>query len=118
VFIVTDQPTVRIARQRRLSGAGEPEEERGVAVGADVGRAVHREHALQRKGVVEDGEDGFLDFTGVVRAADEHELLAEVDEDEDLGARSVLGRVALEVRRINHRVLGSMRRALRRVCLR
>ena len=109
---------MRIARERRLARAGQSEEERGVAVVADVGRAVHREHALQRKDVIEDGEDRFLDFAGVVRAADEHELLAEVDEDEDLGARPVLGRVALEVRRIDHRELGSMRRALRRVGLR
>ena len=57
---------------------------------ADVRRAVHRQHALQRQRVVEDGEDRLLDLAGVVRAADEHELLAEVDEDEDLGARAVL----------------------------
>ena len=118
VLVVADQATVRIARERRLAGAGQSEEERGVAVLADVRRAVHREHALQRQGVVEDGEDRFLDFAGVVRAADEHDLLAEVDEDEDLGARPVLGRVALEVRRIDHRELGPMRRALRRIVLR
>ena len=46
-------------------------------------------HALQRQRVVEDGEDRLLDLAGVVRAADQHELAAEVDEDEDLGARAV-----------------------------
>ena len=44
------------------------------------------QHALQRQRVVEDREDRLLDFAGVVRAADEHQLLAEVHEDEDLAS--------------------------------
>ena len=71
VLVVADQPAIRIARQRRLAGAGQAEEERGVAGLADVGRAVHREHALQRQQVVEDREDRLLVLAGVAGAGDD-----------------------------------------------
>ena len=46
MFIVADQRALGIGRERGLAGAGEAEEHRGIAVGADIGRAVHRHHAL------------------------------------------------------------------------
>ena len=72
MLVVADQAALRIARERRLAGARQTEEERRVAVRADVRRAVHRQHALQRQRVVENREDRLLDLAGVVRAADEH----------------------------------------------
>src|SRR4051794_19273971 len=44
-LVVADQRAVRIGRQRGLAGAGEAEEQRAVAVLADVRRAMHRHHA-------------------------------------------------------------------------
>ena len=85
---------------------------------ADVRRAVHRHDALQRQRVVEDREDRLLDLAGVVRSADQHELAAEVHEDEYLRARAVLGGVGLELREIDDRELRPMRRPLRRVVFR
>ena len=45
MLVVADQHAVRVGRQRRLAGAGEAEEDRHVAVLADVGRAMHRHDA-------------------------------------------------------------------------
>ena len=56
VLVVADQRAVRIGRQRGLAGAGQAEEDRGVAVRADIGRAVHRHHALGGQVVVQRGE--------------------------------------------------------------
>ena len=47
MLIVADELPIRIARERRLAGARESEEERSVAGLADIGRAVHRQHVLQ-----------------------------------------------------------------------
>ena len=117
VLVVADEAPLRVARERGLAGAGEAEEQRRVALGADVRRAVHRQHALARQHVVEDREDRLLDFAGVVGAADQHQLLAEVHEDEDVGPRAVLGRIGLEERRVDDRELGAMLGPLCRVVL-
>jgi hypothetical protein len=53
VFVVADQRAVGVGRQRGLAGARQAEEHRGVALRADVGRAVHRHHALRGQQVVE-----------------------------------------------------------------
>ena len=46
---------------------------------ADVGRAVHGEHAHLGQDVVHDGEDGLLNFARVLGAADDNHLLFVVD---------------------------------------
>ena len=46
VLVVSDQPPLGIGGERRLPRAGEAEEDRDVAVRADVGRAVHRQDTL------------------------------------------------------------------------
>jgi hypothetical protein len=56
---------------------------------------VHREHALRRQQVVERGEDRLLDLAGVTRAADDHDLLSEVDQDEGLALGAIARRVGL-----------------------
>ena len=85
-LVVADQRAVRIGRQRGLAGAGQAEEQRAVAVLADVGRAVHRHHALRRQVEVQRGEHRLLDFARVGRAADQHDLAGEIDGDHRVGA--------------------------------
>ena len=53
VLVVAEQGAVGIGRQRGLAGAGQAEEQRDVAAGPDIGRAVHRHHALRRADEVE-----------------------------------------------------------------
>ena len=79
---------------------------------ADVGRAVHRQHALLRHEVVHDREHRLLELTGVARAADEDHALGEVQDDERAGARAVARRVGLELRRVQHREVRVERRQL------
>jgi hypothetical protein len=45
MFVVADQAAVRVGGQRGLAGAGQAEEQRGFAVAADIGAAMHRQHA-------------------------------------------------------------------------
>jgi hypothetical protein len=99
VLVVADQLPRRISRERRLAGAGQAEEQRHVAVGSNIGRAVHREHVLSRQQEVHDAEGALLDLAGVVRPGDHHGLRAEVDDDRHLGAGAVLLRVEFETRR-------------------
>ncbi len=96
VLVVADQGAVGIGGQRRLAGAGQPEEQRDVAVAADVGRAVHRHHALSRQVVVERGEHRLLHLAGVVAAADEDDAFRKVDGDHGLAAHAVALGVGLE----------------------
>ena len=82
VLVVADQRAVRIGRERGLAGAGEAEEDRDVAFGSDVRRAVHRQHVAQRHQVVHQREDRLLDLARILRAADQDHLPREVDQDE------------------------------------
>src|SRR5207244_12356313 len=45
MLVVADEPPLGIGRQRRLAGARQAEEERGIVARPDVGRAVHRKDA-------------------------------------------------------------------------
>src|SRR6185295_20362116 len=109
VFVVADELARRIARERRLARAREAEEERDISRGADVGGAVHREDVFEREDVVQDAEDRLLHLAGVAGAADEDELLREIERDDDFGARAMTGRVGLETRRVDDRELGRPR---------
>jgi hypothetical protein len=100
VLVVADQLPLRVGGERRLARAGEAEEDRDVAVLADVGGAVHRQHALERQRVVQEREDALLDLAGVVGAADHDLALGRVEDAEGAGARAVLLRVGLEARRV------------------
>src|SRR5262249_61404262 len=72
------------------SCAGKAEEKGSVARSATVARAVHGEDGLLRKEVVEDREDRLLDLAGVLSSANQHQPLAEVDDDEDVGMQAGL----------------------------
>ena len=89
MLVVADQRAFRIGRERGLAGAGEAEEQRDVARGADVGRAVHRHHAFGRQIIIERGEDRLLHLAGIAGAADQHDLAREIDGDDRLAAAAV-----------------------------
>ena len=63
---------------------------------ADVGGAVHGEHALLGQHVVHHGEHGFLDLAGVLGAADDDLVRPVVHQNGGLGAGAVDLRDALE----------------------
>jgi hypothetical protein len=109
VLVVADQAPAQVARQRRLSGAGEAEEERRVPLRTDVGGAVHREHATVRQHAVQDGKHRLLDLARVGSPADEHEPPREMNGDARLGSRRVARRVSAEARGVHDREIGRCR---------
>ena len=96
VLVVADQHAVGVGGQGGLAGAGQAEEDGGVPVLADVGGAVHGEHALLGQQVVHDGEDALLDLAAVLAAGDQDQLLLIVDHDGGLGVDAVTLGDALE----------------------
>ena len=92
-----------VGRQGRLAGAGQAEKDRAVALGPDIGRAVHRQHVARRQHEVEIAEHRFLDLAGIAGAADQDEPGGEVDQDRGLGADPVEPRYRAELRRVQDR---------------
>ncbi|MNI00121.1 hypothetical protein D3C73_529080 [compost metagenome] len=101
MLVIADQRAGRIGRQRRLAGAGKAEEHRGIAFGADIGRAMHRHDALGRQKIVEDSEYRLLVLTGIGCAADEDEAVGEIAGDHGFGAAPVTLGVSLEARQVD-----------------
>ena len=58
---------LRIGGQGRLASARQAEEDRHVAVLADVDRRVHGQHAFSRQPVIHDPEGALLHLAGVLR---------------------------------------------------
>ncbi len=102
VLVVPDERAARIGREGRLAGAAQAKEDRRVPVLALVRRAVHGQYALLGEHVVEDREDGLLDLAAVVGAADQDQILGDVDEDGGLGVGPVPLRVGLELAEVHH----------------
>ena len=98
MLIVADELAGGVGGQGGLAGAGQAEEHGGVAVLADVGRAVHGEHPLLGQDIVHHGEHGLLDLAGVLGAADHHQMGLVVHQDGGLGAGAVHLGNALEAR--------------------
>jgi hypothetical protein len=73
MLVVADQRAFRIGRKRCLAGSRKAEEHGGVAIGPDIGRAMHRHDALGGKQVVERGEHRLLHFAGIGSAADQNQ---------------------------------------------
>ena len=113
VFVIADQRALRIGGERGLAGAGQAEEDRGVAVGADIGRAVHRHHALLGQVEVQRGEHALLHFAGIIRPADQDDLAGEIDRDDVLRLAAVAFRIGAEARQIDDRELRHEARELR-----
>ncbi len=89
VLVVANQAARGIGGERRLAGARESEEERGHAVAAHIGRAVHGKNVALRQQKIHDAEDRFLHLAGVLCAADQHDLAGEVNDDEDFRVGAV-----------------------------
>lgn len=80
VLVITDQSTLGVGRQRRLTSSGQTEEDGDVAIGALVGGGVQgQDVVLDGHLVEEDGEDTLLHFTGILGTQDDHLLLGKVD---------------------------------------
>mmetsp|Transcript_92923 Transcript_92923/g.265268 ORF Transcript_92923/g.265268 Transcript_92923/m.265268 type:complete len:489 (-) Transcript_92923:32-1498(-) len=90
VLVVTDQVAVRVGREGGLASAREAEEEGGVAVLANVGRAVHGHDPLKREPVVHQREDSLLVLAAVPGAEDDRNLLLDVDGHRHLRVEPVL----------------------------
>ncbi len=84
VFVVPDQFAMRIGRERRLAGSGQPEEQRHVARVAFVGAAVHAQHTLFGHQVIHHREDPLFHLTGVLRAEDHQFAMLETEVDAGL----------------------------------
>ena len=112
VLVVPDETPGGIARQRRLAGPGQPEEDGHVTAGTDVRRAVHRQHAPQRQQIVHHREHRLLDLAGIAGPPDQHQALREIQQDEHLGVRPVYPRIGLAGRRVDHGELGDVVRKL------
>ena len=112
MFIIADQRAAGVGGKRGLAGAGQAEENGGVAGGADVGRAVHRHHTLQRQQIVEDGEDRLLHLAGIGGAADQDGLAFEIHHHHGFAAAAVAGRIGLEAGQIDDGVFGHERRQI------
>src|SRR5262249_15900515 len=103
VFVVADQTSFGIGRQRRLSSARQAKEDRDIAFSADVSGAVHAHYVSLRKQIVHDRERALLGFTCVRSAADENEALAEVHQDKRWRTRAVTLWISLEARKVDDR---------------
>ncbi|GIX63970.1 uncharacterized protein BcabD6B2_34050 [Babesia caballi] len=90
VLVVADELARRVRRQRRLAGAGEPEEQRHVAARADVARRVQRQQALERHQVHHEREDALFHLARILRPQNHHlhPLVAQAD---GRRARNALG---------------------------
>ncbi len=108
VLVVADQRPLRVGGEGGLAGAGEAEEQGHVAPLADVGRAVHGKHALERQEEVEHGEDRFLDLAGIAGAADQDDAPLQVQDDEDLRIGAVFLGVGVEAGRLDDGEFGDV----------
>ena len=101
MLVVADQRAAGIGRKRRLAGARKAEEHGGLAIGSDIGRTVHRHHALGRKQEVQDPEHALLHLAGIAGAADQDQLLGEAYRDHRLSAAAVALGVCNEARQVD-----------------
>ncbi|MCY1173209.1 hypothetical protein D9M73_133630 [compost metagenome] len=67
---------------------------------------MHRHHASRRQQVIEQAEHRFLHLAGIFGAADQDQLVGEVNRDDRFAAAAVARRVGAEARQIDDRVIG------------
>lgn len=104
VLVVADELAVRVRGEGGLAGAREPEEDRPVTAGADVGRAVHGHVPELGQEVVHDREHPLLVHAAIVRAAhDQHDAALEVGDDGALAEGPVDGGVSAEAGDVQER---------------
>src|SRR5258708_20176214 len=98
MLIVANQAAAGVSRETRLACTGKAKEERHIATGSDVGRAVHGQHPLGRQYKVEHGKNRLFHFASVLCAGDQDEPLFKVDNDSHLGACTKRARVSMKIR--------------------
>ena len=101
MLVIAHQGARGIGRQRGLAGAGKPEKYGRFAILADIGRAMHGHHPLGRQEIVHDGEDRLLHLAGIGGAADQDQLLGEVDRDHGLGHAAMARRIGIEAGQVD-----------------
>ena len=62
---------------------------------------MHRHHPLGRQEVVQDGEDRLLHLAGIGGAADQDQLLGEIDRDHGLAGRAMPRRIGIEAGQVD-----------------
>ena len=62
VLVIADKRAAGVSRQRGLAGTREAEEDCALAVRSDIGRTMHRHHALRRQEEVQQAENALLHF--------------------------------------------------------
>ncbi|MNQ59764.1 hypothetical protein D3C85_740250 [compost metagenome] len=102
VLVVADQVAAFVSGQGGLAGAGQTEEQGHVALFADVGGAVHRQHVFFRQQEVLHREHGFLHLAGVAHAGQQNLLGGEVDDHAAVGVGAVALRGTLKVGYVEH----------------
>ncbi|CAI8760341.1 NAD-specific glutamate dehydrogenase [Pseudomonas sp. IT-P294] len=102
VLVVTDQVTAFVGGQGGFTGARQTEEQGHVARFTDVGSAVHWQHVGGWQQEVLYREHGFLHFTGVAHAGDQHFLLCEVEDHATIGVGAVTLRNAFKIGDVQH----------------
>src|SRR5690554_805714 len=106
VLVVADQVAAFVGRQGGLAGAGQAEEQCGIAVFADVGGTVHGQYILLGQQEVLHGEHGLFHFAGVTHAGNQDFFGGEVDHYGAVGVGAVTLGHALEKRRVDDLPLG------------
>jgi len=107
VLIITNQGALRITGQGCLTGTGETEQDGGVTLGSDVGRAMHREGVLLGHVVVHNTEDTFLHLTGVGASKNDLLLGGEVHVDGVLALDIVQGGIRAELTSVEDGEVGA-----------
>ncbi len=107
MFVVADQRPLRDIAQCGLAGGTQSEEEcHVIRVLAVVRAAVHRQHPLLGKPIVHGGEDAFLDLAGILRARDQDEPLAKMDQDSGLACCAIDLGIGMKTGHVDHGKLG------------
>ncbi len=102
MLVVADQVPFGVGGKRRLASPRKPEENCNIAAGADVRRAVHRKHTLQRQQEIQHRKDRLLDFPGIACAADNGQPFPEIDKDKCFRTCAIHHGRGLKPRRRDH----------------
>lgn len=84
MLVITDEETLGVRRESSLTSARQTEEDGGVAISADVGRAMHAKSALLGHVEVHDTEHTLLHLAGVRGSQNNELLFGEVDSNGSL----------------------------------
>ena len=115
MLVVADQRAVGVGRQRRLAGAAEGRRRSPCRrSGPILAEQCIGMMPLRRQEEVEEAEDRLLHLAGIGRAADQDQLLREVDRDHRLAAAAVALGIGAEARQVDDREFGLEARQLAR----